>query len=76
MSDDVEITPFFFSLCAGGLALIIGVPIAFWQIRKRRNYGQSIWWEGVGLTLCLTPGFLGWGLITIIENIKDFNVLG
>jgi len=74
MSDDLDTSPIFLGIVpVATAALLIGIPIALWLLRKRRGNGQSILWECVGLFLCLTPLFTGLGVLYIVVKVKAFD---
>ena len=74
MSDELDVYPLFvFILPAAVLSLFVGVPVAIWQMRKRREQGQTVLWEGIGLLLCLLPLASGCCLLFAVEEVKTFN---
>ena len=54
-------------------AFIVGLSFAVWQLCRRLRGRQSIFWEGVGCFLCISPFFVGYGLLLLVLKVKDFD---
>lgn len=65
--------PLNFVFITAALAFVVGFPFALWQIRKRLKAGRSVLWEGISCLLCFSSVFSGWGILTLVVKLKDFD---
>ena len=73
MASDLDAMPLFYVAIVAAVAFFVGVPLAAWQIWKRRGDGLSVVWEGFGLLLCLLPAFTGCGVLFLVLKVKAFD---
>ena len=76
MSDDLDVLPPIAAMFAAGLAVVVGVPIVIWQMRKRQGRYESVVLEWFALALCLTPYPVACAVLSAVLSAKAFNSLG